>query len=221
MLAVVLTLISQPSVDPVEVAARLQDDGECAKAVDAVGRTSADAAWALILACVDQDKFRRLDVLLSPAYAAHLRKLDERRRLRVAAHVLATSGSWSDQDFARLSKLGIAIGALDDARGEIGPRLRGAAIFRGRVEKRALQPHGLIRLYITEMARLPGMGTRDVWSDSGFDVEADIAELALPVREGNEYVFLARVLAVGTAEIRVDVLDVYAPGLQLDGLDAQ
>ncbi len=91
-------------------------------------------------------------------------------------------------------------------------------LFRGRVKKRELLENGHIRLHMAEMTRVHRTGQKDVWGDTGFDIQADVGDLPIPVRDPNEYVFLAKVQKMKRVLAEVGVIDVFTPGVLLGGL---
>lgn len=207
------------SVKITEYVARLRDDLECFKIIEGTAQKSVNTAWAIMVACIRQDKFRNLKTLFSPPWKNKLKKLPKLRQVQLATHILATAGIWRDRDLLLLRENGLQVGVPEDVRDLQGARYRGYVLFRGRITNRTLLRDGRMKLYIAEMTRMARTGTRDVWEDSGYDLEASVGDLPLIVRKGNEYVFLARAKSSTNVTTVVDILDVFTPGIALEGLD--
>jgi hypothetical protein len=208
--------------------------------VKALTAKSEPAAWGLLVACVEQDKFRDARVLLSPKWKPRFSALPRIEQVRLLSHVLSTAGASFPEAEPIIERSGLPIRVLGRAMDE--PRHRGDdyVVFRGRLSKRRLEPNGDIALEIAERARhsvdrgyfLHGFvdnglgyeyvgsiwgksGSSESWEDTGREVRARIDELPMLPRAGNEYAFLAvldRVDEGGyTASVRI--VDIFKPGV--------
>jgi hypothetical protein len=203
-----------------EIAAKLYDDVECTAKVDQVTEQMPNVGWLLLLACVNQDKFTDFNALVGPKWSGRFRQLSLEQRARIATHVLANAGIWSEAQLRTLARHGVKLKELQETRGYYQrPQRDQFVLFRARVLKRVLENDGRIQLYMVERVLEDSSGNQDVWSTSGFDVHARVHDdFALPVLPPNEYVFLGKLQRNIEVVSHVQIIDVYPPGVNTTGL---
>ncbi len=228
-----------------EIAARAVDDRTCDAAARKVYAKSAKVGFALLIACIDQDKYRDLTGLFDGPWSTRIAKLPPMTRVRLAAQVVSIRGANLSTDLPELSSRGMTIHGLSDAIEEKADA--GALVlFRGTVVERRLKPTGAMALAIAEigratidrrgrrvyvvkgkdaagnrrqhlaLGRVEKLGSVDKRFLTGVVVEADVYDLPLLVREGAEFVFLGKLLRVDNdGAARVQILDVFKRGVIL------
>lgn len=251
-----LVVVTQPGGDPaaprkkakirvVEVAARAADDDECEKNVTALARSSEPAGWSLLLACVDQDKYRDLRALVSGPWKSRFAALGREDRLRMAVHVISTGGASFADAMPTLAESQLPVRVLGVAMKAPRHAPDNYVVFRGQLKKRRLEPSGTILLTIAELSRITvdnlGLGhaylvgtsnsgrvsaqylgvaaykrgSNEGWSETGRVARAHVDELPLLPREGNDYAFLAILERVDDDVAEVRIIDIFKPGVIL------
>jgi hypothetical protein len=210
-----------------ELAARMRDDIECEQAVVNLEKRSPKVAWALLRACVDQDKFRNLRRLLDAPWRKQLEAMKEWDRHRLLGHVVAIRGADFDTDLRLLGAAGFEISALRAAIDRPSDFRAKPVIFRGYVRSRRLEKDGAIAMVIGEVGRytvdkkveylgeLYKYGSVEGRALTGVEVETRVGPLPMLVREGNEFVFLALVRSIRKSVPQVEIVDVYRRGVIL------
>ncbi|MEQ9502324.1 MAG: hypothetical protein RIT81_35970 [Deltaproteobacteria bacterium] len=228
-----------------EIAARAVDDRTCDAAARKVYAKSAKVGFALLIACIDQDKYRDLDGLFDGPWSARISKLPPMTRVRLATQVVAIRGANLSSDLPQLSSRGMTIYGLSDAI-EAKADAGALVLFRGTVVERKLKPTGAMALAIAEIGRatidrrgrrvfvvegkdargkpsrrlavgrVEKLGSVDKRFLTGVVVEADVYDLPLLVREGAEFVFLGKLRRVDNdGAAQVQILDVFKRGVIL------
>ncbi len=209
-----LTFAQKPTARVEDKVARFQDDLDCMRAVEAHQKKQPQYAWRLIVACITQDKFRNVSLLFKAPWRAYLMALPTLPRLRLVAHAMASEGRWTNETLQAARQAGIPIERLD--RVVRRDRPEGYLLFQGELAERVVKNNGALALVINEIPQ-----AEDFTGDGrslGVTITAQIADPPIPIRAGNEYIFLGRLLRYDDSIPHLDILDVFKPGVAIQGL---
>ncbi|MBK6690172.1 MAG: hypothetical protein IPG45_37250 [Deltaproteobacteria bacterium] len=200
-----------------DIAAELYDDQACRKMVDHAKRRNPKGAFALLKACIDQDKFYTLSYLLAPEWREFQNAQPRLRQLRLIAHTIASSGHFNELDRAELQAAGFPLLTLAESRA--GGTQPGSALvlFRGTIKERSLRPDGRLVWLVAETRQVRDYRGQ-YWSDTDFEAQVLVNEPPMLVGTGNSYFFLGQVRGATDTRTTMDLVDVFAAGVDLGGL---
>ena len=212
------------------LAAQMRDDLECQKAVSKLANRSKRHAWALIKACINQDKFRNLRMVLTEPWRSFLSA--EPRSLQWVAHLIAIRGADFRSDLPLVRSERIGVSTLREVMNAPSDHKARPVLFRGYVISRQLMRDGFIRMRIAEVGRITvdkkvefegvvyKYGSNEKRMLTGRLIEARTGPLPMLVREGNEFVFLGTFSKLtqnnsGEDVAQLQLIDVFRRGVVL------
>ncbi len=182
--------------DPYAKANSLDDDLACVKAVSELeAQARLDDAFALLVACAGEEKWRDLRRVLSQPWRGRLAKMPEEQVMVLLGEVIATRGGLFESDVRLCNLNRVELQPLTEAFQGRGLRAGSWVIFRafaGR-ERNSKKER---RVELKELSR--GEGDRGV-DETGATITAIVPGALPPLEEGGQYIVVGRLEgAVGT-----------------------
>ncbi|MBK6683871.1 MAG: hypothetical protein IPG45_05305 [Deltaproteobacteria bacterium] len=185
-----------PPFDAYAKADSLSDDLACVKSVSELeAQARQDDAFALLVACAGEEKWRDLRRLLGPPWRGRLGKMPEDQGMVLLGRVIATRGGLFESDVRLCNLNRLELQPLTEAFQGRGLRAGSWVIFRAFAGRERTSKKDR-RVELKELSR--GEGDRGV-DETGATITAYLPANLPPIEEGGQYIVVGRLDgAVGT-----------------------